>query len=232
MSLLDEARKLEQSVVKRLKELEPLLREYDQLRKLGERLGVRYTPGPAQEDAGAQAAKPAAARTRASRGRAAKTAAKPRGARSTTARKTGRAAKADGATAKVTVPPAKSATAKATAPRAKGSRSDRRTAGRSAATRPGQRTDDVLRLVRENPGITVREIGERLGVDATGLYRVANRLTTDGNVRKDGTRLYPAEAATGGAQPAVSDAAAASGSDGQAMPPEAAKETTTTGDDS
>jgi hypothetical protein len=39
----------------------------------------------------------------------------------------------------------------------------------------------------------VREIGERLGVDATGLYRVANKLTADGRLRKDGTRLYVVE---------------------------------------
>src|SRR4051794_2600610 len=71
MSLLDEARKLEQALVKRLKELEPLMREYDQLRKLGERLGVKYTPTPAQE-AAAAAAKPAAPPTT-GRGRGAKT---------------------------------------------------------------------------------------------------------------------------------------------------------------
>jgi DNA-binding Lrp family transcriptional regulator len=54
----------------------------------------------------------------------------------------------------------------------------------------------MLRLAGENPGITVREIGERLGVDATGLYRVAKRLTDAGRLRKDGPRLYPAESAT------------------------------------
>ena len=54
----------------------------------------------------------------------------------------------------------------------------------------------MLRLAGEKPGITVREIGERLGVDATGLYRVAKRLTDAGRLRKDGPRLYPAEAAT------------------------------------
>ena len=53
----------------------------------------------------------------------------------------------------------------------------------------------MLRLVGEQPGITVREIGERLGVDATGLYRVTKRLTDEGRLRKDGTRLYPAEPA-------------------------------------
>jgi hypothetical protein len=218
MSLLDEARKLEQGVVKRLKELEPLIREYDQLRKLGERLGVKYTPAPAQAEAAAAAAKPAATRT-GGRGRAAKTAAKPRGARSTTARKSAGAAKSKGASGK------------ATTARAKRAPSGRRSTG--GGTRPGQRNDDVLRLVRENPGITVREIGERLGVDATGLYRVAKRLADDGNVRKDGTRLYPTEAATAstpaGDSGAGTPAEPAGASDGQATPPAPTKETTTTG---
>jgi DNA-binding Lrp family transcriptional regulator len=65
----------------------------------------------------------------------------------------------------------------------------------------------VLRLVTGHPGITVREIGERLGVDATGLYRVVKRLTDDGRVRKDGTRLHPIEPATTSA-PAPGRAAA------------------------
>jgi DNA-binding IclR family transcriptional regulator len=51
----------------------------------------------------------------------------------------------------------------------------------------------VLRVVSEHPGISVREIGERLGVDATGLYRVTNKLTADGRLRKNGTQLYAVE---------------------------------------
>jgi transposase-like protein len=50
----------------------------------------------------------------------------------------------------------------------------------------------MLALVREHPGITVAEIAQRLGIDATGLYRVVHRLTEAGEVRKDGRRLYPA----------------------------------------
>src|SRR3954454_22742542 len=53
MSLLDQVRKLEQQVVDRLKELEPLTREYEQLRKLAERLGMKYSPKPAETDADA-----------------------------------------------------------------------------------------------------------------------------------------------------------------------------------
>jgi hypothetical protein len=224
MSLLDQVRKLEQEVVDRLKELEPLTREYEQLRKVADRLGLKYSPGTAETDrkaklspgrgaragAGKRAArKPARTRVRASaaRARAARPAAKPRETRSSTGQRPAGATKTTGA-------------GKTTAPSRK-RKGGQRSSGRRASARPGQRHDDVLRLVGESPGITVREIGERLGVDATGLYRVVNRLTDEGRMRKDGPRLHPvdsaatssaaAEAATG---PESSTSAADSGSSG------------------
>jgi hypothetical protein len=201
VSLVDQVRKLEQQVVDRLKELEPLTREYDQLRKVAERLGLKYSPGSGQINEAATSAtkarrprkrapaakrparRPAtakASRPRAS-ARAAKSAAKPRGTRSTTAPKEATAARS------------------APARQRKRAASGQRSSGRRAAARPGQRHEDVLRLVGEHPGITVREIGERLGVDATGLYRVVNRLTDEGRVRKDGVRLQPVDASTASA---------------------------------
>jgi CRP-like cAMP-binding protein len=54
-----------------------------------------------------------------------------------------------------------------------------------------RRADDVLRLVQSNPGITIREVAEELGVDPTGLYRVVGDLRSDGLVRKDGRGLHP-----------------------------------------
>jgi hypothetical protein len=201
MSLVDQVRKLEQQVVERLKELEPLTHEYDQLRKLAERLGLKYSPGPGQTNEAATSAtkarrrgkrapaakrparrpaKAKAAQPRAS-ARAAKPAAKPRGTRSTAAPK------------QATPAPASNAQGPRQRKRAA---SGQRSSSRRAAARPGQRHDDVLRLVGEHPGITVREIGERLGVDATSLYRVVNRLTDEGRVRKDGIRLQPADAST------------------------------------
>ena len=202
MLLVDQVRKLEQQVMDRLKELEPLTREYDQLRKVAQRLGLKYTPGSAKSDDGAKpsatrrrTAKPAATRSARrpakakpakarAKARAAKPAAKQRGARSTTASKSAPSAKASGA----------SGTAAPARPRKRAS-GGQRSRGRRAAARPGQRNEDVLRLVGENPGITVREIGERLGVDATGLYRVVNRLSDEGRVRKDGTGLQPVDSA-------------------------------------
>jgi MarR family len=212
MSVLDQVRKLEQQVVDRLKELEPLTREYEQLRKVAERLGVKYSPGSAEGDGVAEPAKSAkggvanpakspdrarpragagkrAARTPAkkqsgragARGSAAKPAATSRGTRSTTGQRPASRGEATGAKGKA-------------APSRAGKRAGQQTRGRRAApARPGQRDDELLRLVGDNPGITVREIGERLGVDATSLYRVANRLTEAGRVRKDGPRLYPVD---------------------------------------
>jgi winged helix-turn-helix DNA-binding protein len=201
MSMVDQVRKLEQEVVSRLKELEPLKGEYDQLRKLAARLGVKYSPGsgdgarpasrsrrPGKPAAAAKRApgrKAKAAKPRASTG-AAKSAAKPRATRSTAASRTSAPATPSGADGK----------AATRRPRKRAATGGRRSAGRRSAPRPGQRHDDVLRLVRENPGITVREIGERLGVDSTGLYRVVNRLTDEGRLRKDGTRLRPVDAST------------------------------------
>jgi hypothetical protein len=203
MSLLDQVRKLEQQVVDRLKELEPLTREYEQLRKVAERFGIKYSPGSAEASAEAEpsatarggdtratarsARTPAKAKARRSpaRARAAKPASKPRDTRSTTGPRAN-SAKATRASGSV-------------APTSRAKRAQARGQRRAAAARPGQRNDDVLRLVRENPGITVREIGERLGVDATGLYRVVKRLTDDGRLRKDGTRLHPVEPATASA---------------------------------
>jgi hypothetical protein len=173
MSLLDQVRKLEQEVMDRLKELEPLTREYEQLRKLAERLGLKDAPKPTEAEAEAQPSpgtRRAGARTSAGE-RSAPTRAK-RQAKRSPARK--RAAK----------PAAKPSGARSTSAR------------RAVTARPGQRQDDVVRLVGEHPGITVRELGERLGVDATGLYRVVKRLTGEGRVRKDGPALHPVGAAT------------------------------------
>ena len=72
------------------------------------------------------------------------------------------------------------------------SRSGRsRRSGRSNAS-PGQRTEQLLALVRERPGVTVREAGRELGVDPTSLYRVVRRLEERGEVRKNGRQLEPA----------------------------------------
>ena len=63
---------------------------------------------------------------------------------------------------------------------------------RSAAPRGGGRRDEVLASVKQQPGITVREIGAQLGVDPTALYRAVRALEREKAIVKDGRRLRPA----------------------------------------
>ncbi|MEA2496536.1 MAG: Sugar-specific transcriptional regulator TrmB [Thermoleophilaceae bacterium] len=64
---------------------------------------------------------------------------------------------------------------------------------RPRSTRGGRagssRRDDVLSQVMKHPGSTVAEIGKHLGVDPTGLYRVVNKLESDGAVKRDAGKL-------------------------------------------
>ena len=61
----------------------------------------------------------------------------------------------------------------------------------SRRMQPGKRDEQLLALVRERPGITVREAGHALSIDPTGLYRVVGRLEQRGDVRKNGRQLQP-----------------------------------------
>ena len=54
-----------------------------------------------------------------------------------------------------------------------------------------RRQEDVLRLVEQRPGITVSQIAEELGIDATGLYRAVHKLEHEGAISKRGTALQP-----------------------------------------
>jgi CRP-like cAMP-binding protein len=65
-------------------------------------------------------------------------------------------------------------------------------ATRGGGSRTGGRRDQLLAVVQEQPGITVREVGSRLGVDPTSLYRIVHRLEQDGALRKNGRALLPA----------------------------------------
>ena len=51
----------------------------------------------------------------------------------------------------------------------------------------GNRADQVLGVIRENPGISVSEIGDRLGMKQKNyLYRVVGNLQSEGAVKKEG----------------------------------------------
>ena len=79
------------------------------------------------------------------------------------------------------------------ATQARRARSTRGSAGNSRAgsSRTSRRQQDVLRLVKQRPGITVSEIAKELGVDATGLYRPVHKLEQDGAIIKRGVTLQP-----------------------------------------
>jgi DNA-binding NarL/FixJ family response regulator len=87
-----------------------------------------------------------------------------------------------------------SAKALAVATPARAARSPQGSAGkgRAGSSRTSRRQQDVLRLVTQRPGITVREIAKELGVDATGLYRPVHKLEQDGAIIKRGVALQPA----------------------------------------
>jgi hypothetical protein len=55
----------------------------------------------------------------------------------------------------------------------------------------GTRADQALEVVRQNPGISVSELGDQLGIAQKNyLYRVMANLQEDGAVRKDGRGFH------------------------------------------
>jgi ribosomal protein S25 len=135
MSVLDDLQGLEKRVQDRMREIRPMLAEYQQLENVAKRLGLNVDEESAQRQ-------PARRRRSTSRAQRPSTAGRSR-------------------------------------PRA----------GTRAAA--GSRRDQLLSLVQQQPGITVREAGQKLGVDGTSLYRVVRRLEEEGTVKKEGTHLQP-----------------------------------------
>jgi hypothetical protein len=148
MSLLDDLQGVERRIVERMRELKPLVDEYQQLEEAARRRGI--DPGAVAEEV--------APRRRAARSRGARASSRTTGSRFG---------------------------------RGRGSGGGRGT-GRRAPS--GTRQTQLLELIKDQPGITVREAGERLGVDSTSLYRVVHRLEQEGVVKKEGTQLQPSEA--------------------------------------
>jgi hypothetical protein len=82
-----------------------------------------------------------------------------------------------------------SADVPAPAPRTPSTNGRRRrgTPVRRRRRRGGTRGEQALEVVRQNPGITVSELGDKLGIAQKNyLYRVMNNLQADGAVRKQG----------------------------------------------
>ena len=59
----------------------------------------------------------------------------------------------------------------------------------------GTRGKQALELVRTNPGITIPELAEQMGIQQNYLYRVLPALQKEGMVRKEGRGWHPMEAA-------------------------------------
>jgi hypothetical protein len=77
-------------------------------------------------------------------------------------------------------------------------RSARRTAGkaRGAARRQRRRgstrADQAVRLIKQNPGITVSELGKKMKLNAPNyLYRVLPDLQKEGRIRRKGKGYHP-----------------------------------------
>ncbi len=66
------------------------------------------------------------------------------------------------------------------------------TTGSNASTRPRRdgsgptRADQAHELVRANPGVTIPELAERMGINATYLYRVLPTLQKEKKITKRG----------------------------------------------
>jgi hypothetical protein len=172
VSVLDQFRTAEERVVKRLRELKPLVEEYQELERVAERLGVSLNDDAAIPDEQRS--------TSAGSGRGRRRSPKAKARSAVSAREeSGGAAAAERSAA--TTP-----TSRARASRRSGDSGARGSNGSS------RRQQDVLRLVNERPGITVREIAKELGVDPTGLYRPVHKLEQDGVISKRGAALQPA----------------------------------------
>jgi len=170
VSVLDQFLTAEQGVAKRLRELKPLVDEYYALEQVAQRLDLDVDDDAAVRD-DQRSASPASAQGR------------PQGAK-TKARSAASTREESGGA------PAQRSAARASARRARARRSGRR--GGPGSNRGSRRQQDVLRIVNQRPGITVRELGEELGVDPTGLYRPVHKLEQEGAISKRGAALQPA----------------------------------------
>lgn len=213
MSVLDQVRALEQQVLQRLRELRPLVTEYRELQKVAERLGLKADGDEAPEVSDSEAGEPTAQSKPAPKRRAKRAPASRAKLKAAAEAKPKPAAKAktkpaEKLTSKAPAGLRSQAVAEAKPAKrsksvARGTTAKRRPGARNrSAVAPGQRERDVLRVVGERPGVTVRELAGALGVDATGLYGVVRRLQGKGQLIKDGTELRVSDT------PAVADSAA------------------------
>ena len=68
----------------------------------------------------------------------------------------------------------------------------RRTGRRGRPRGSGTRAIQAHELVKANPGITISELADRMGIKANYLYRVMPTLQGEGKVKKRGRGWHPA----------------------------------------
>ena len=184
--------KKHQEITDRLKELKPQVEEYSRLEAAASALAKTGGSAPAT----ATASNNIAPRRRGP--------GRPRGSVNSGSK----AAEAAPATASATAPvanPVKAARKKAGRPpgrkkvgRPPGSAtkaaasSTKRRAGRRKGS--GTRSKQALRLVREQPGITIPELASKMKIQANYLYRVLPGLEQDGKLEKKGRGYHPKQA--------------------------------------
>ena len=76
--------------------------------------------------------------------------------------------------------------------RARTTTGTRRRPGRRKGS--GTRAAQALSFVQSQPGITIPDLAEKMGIKQNYLYRVLPGLEGEGKVRKDGRGWYPAKA--------------------------------------
>jgi hypothetical protein len=59
----------------------------------------------------------------------------------------------------------------------------------------GTRSKEALAIVRENPGVTIPELADKMGIKQNYLYRVLPGLAQDGLVEKQGRGWHAKDAA-------------------------------------
>lgn len=59
----------------------------------------------------------------------------------------------------------------------------------------GTRSDQAVKLITDNPGLSASEIASRLGIKPNYMYRVLSELEGESKVKKDGRKYYPAKGA-------------------------------------
>ncbi len=182
MSLVDEARTVRQRIANRLAELEPLAREYEELKQLAAEMGVERTP---TATSGSVAGRTSAASPRNASGSA---------TRSMSASGSGSASGSESGSGSASGSGSESASAPASRRsarprRAPASRSKRSSA--SAGTPSTELANRVIEAVRADPGKTVAEYATALQVTPTALYRPVRQLTTSGDVVKRARQLFP-----------------------------------------